>query len=66
MQDGELYVDSRLHFAFLGVYSGEYTWEEPVTKPDGSQGKVSHSYGLGNVWYSYLIPEIIENGIKLI
>ena len=43
------------HYVFLGVYSGEYHYV--VNNPDGSQ-KVE-PYGLGIVWYSDLVPEII-------
>lgn len=49
-------------FVFLGVYSGEYTWNERIEKADGRVEEFRRSYGLGNVWYSYLIPEIISSG----
>lgn len=62
MIDGQLKQSMSKQFVFLGVYSGEYTWEENVQHKDGSVEKIKRSYGLGNVWYSYLIPEIIENG----
>lgn len=46
-------------FVFLGVYSGEYLWKEIEELEDGTQKVRERSYGLGNVWYSYLIPQII-------
>lgn len=51
-------------FVFLGVYSGDFNYEETL-----SSGNLTlilkNPYGLGIVWYSDLIPEIINNGIKL-
>jgi len=49
-------------FVFLGIYSGEYTWKECVQKVDGTVETYDRSYGLGNVWYSALVPEIIKDG----
>jgi len=46
------------HYVFLGVYSGEYNYT--TTNPDGSL-KIE-PFGLGIVWYSDIIPEIIKNG----
>ena len=48
------------HYVFLGVYSGQYNYVE--TNPDGTT-KVE-SYGLGIVWYSDLVHEIV-NGSRL-
>ena len=48
------------HYVFLGVYSGQYNYVE--TNPDGTT-KVE-SYGLGIVWYSDLVREIV-NGSRL-
>lgn len=59
--DGQIKFSESKRYVFLGVYSGEYTWEE--TKDiAGNKIKMFNSYGLGNVWYSYLIPQIIESG----
>lgn len=58
VHNGELmYRDGSKEFILLGVYSGEYQWTDSMT---GQQ----HSYGLGNVWYSSLITEIIKEGEK--
>ena len=60
--EGGLHHSDVKQFVFLGVYSGEYTWDDIVTYPDGKKKTKQRSYGLGNVWYSSLIPEIIQNG----
>jgi len=49
-------------FVLLGVYSGEYIFYEEIDSY-GKKQKIQRSYGLGNVWYSYLIPQIIKEGI---
>lgn len=58
-----LYHKGSKQFVLLGVYSGEFQWDDNIDI--GSYTiKQKRSYGLGNVWYSYLITEIINNGIK--
>ena len=50
---------------FLGVYSGEPVQQcAPFDLGDMTIIR-RNSYGLGNVWYSDLIPEILNNNIKL-
>ena len=61
--DGSVKYSKYKQFVFLGIYSGEYLWREKV-KIDGKETEVKHSYGLGNVWYSHLVPQIISEGIK--
>lgn len=63
--DGQLKYCEDKQFVFLGVYSGEYIWEEEV-EIEGKKYKFPKSYGLGNVWYSYLVPQIINNGVNYI
>lgn len=63
MIDGTLKTCKTKQFVFLGVYSGEYTWDKKI-EIDGKEYLVDSSYGLGNVWYSHLIPQIIANGIN--
>ena len=62
MIDGRLNYSKTKQYVFLGVYSGEYMWKDKVKRKDGSEEEIDRSYGLGNVWYSYLIPEIIDGG----
>ena len=62
--DGKLKYSSSKQFIFLGVYSGEYIWKDTM-KIDQNDYSVDKSYGLGNVWYSYLVPEIIKSGKKI-
>ena len=63
MIDGHLNYCLSKQFVFLGVYSGEYTWEKDF-EIDGKKYLIDTSFGLGNVWYSNLIPEIITNGVS--
>lgn len=46
-------------YVFLGVYSGSYAPQD--IKDDDMYDK----FGFGAVWYSYLIPEIIDDGAEL-
>lgn len=63
MIDGTLKMSQTKQFVLLGVYSGEYTWDREIVV-DGKKCTINSSYGLGNVWYSHLIPEIITNGVS--
>lgn len=63
MIDGNLKYNKIKQFVFLGVYSGEFKWYENIDI-GGKIIRMGNSYGLGNVWYSYLIPEIISDGVK--
>jgi len=63
MIDGNLKYNKIKQFVFLGVYSGEFKWYENIDI-GGNIIRMGNSYGLGNVWYSYLIPEIISDGVK--
>lgn len=61
MIDQQLKYSTTKQFVFLGIYSGEYLWKEKITI-DGKEVEINRSYGLGNVWYSSLVPEIINDG----
>lgn len=61
--DGNLKFSKTKQFVLLGVYSGEFKWYEEI-EIAGTKYKMGNSYCLGNVWYSYLIPQIISSGIK--
>lgn len=60
MINGHLMHSKEMQYVFLGIYSGEYHYE----KKENGKVVFKEDYGLGIVWYSYLIPEIIENGIS--
>lgn len=63
--DGKLMHSNEKQFVFLGVYSGEPIQQcAPFDLGDLTIIR-KNSYGLGTVWYSYLIPEIIANGLHL-
>lgn len=65
MINGSLSYAQDKQFVLLGIYSGEYLWKEKIKMSDGHGETMERSYGLGNVWYSYLIPEIIETGYRM-
>lgn len=65
MIDGNLSHNKTKQFVLLGVYSGEPIYQSRPIEYDGITIIKRESYGLGHVWYSYLIPEIIEAGILL-
>lgn len=64
MIDGKICTNQNKDYVFLGIYSGEYYWKEIIEVIDGKQIEKHNSYGLGNVWYSYLVQDIIKEGIK--
>ena len=70
IQDGHMAYTLSKEFVLLGVYSGEPIFKEKIVIDgkqvmyEGKPAEIEKSYGLGNVWYSYLIPEIISRGIK--
>ena len=65
MIEGKLMFCSEKQFVFLGVYSGEPVQQcAPFDLGDMTIIR-KNSYGVGNVWYSDLIPGILNNNIKL-
>lgn len=66
MINGKLSTAQDKQFVLLGIYSGEYFWKEKIKMSDGHDETMERSYGLGNVWYSYLIPEIISSGHRIV
>lgn len=60
-QDGTLYQSEKKQFVFLGIYSGEYTIKKTNTN-DGKTETIEYKLGLGNVWYSEIVDEIIKKG----
>lgn len=71
IKDGQMLYSNSKEFVLLGVYSGEPVFKDKLIINgehfiiNGKPAEIEKSYGLGNVWYSYLIPEIIHNGLKL-
>ena len=60
-QNGTLYQSNEKQFVFLGIYSGEYIIEIKNDK-DGKVEVIECKLGLGNVWYSEVVDEIIKKG----
>ena len=56
-------TDSKTYdwFEFLGVYSGEFYREQETIEFEEMTITRKESYNTGNVWYYYLIEEIIDN-----
>lgn len=61
MIDYQIKYSKIKQFVFLGIYSGEYLRKEKITV-GGKETEIDGSFGLGNVWYSSLVPEIINDG----
>lgn len=62
---GHIYTAQEKQFAFLGVYSGEPFLQGTPIEFDDFTIIRKDGFNLGVVWYSYLIPEIINDGINL-
>ena len=66
MIDGKLMKNEVGEYLFLGVYSGEpIRSNAPIELEDMTIIK-KDSYNVGNVWYSTLVLQIIENGVQVI
>lgn len=59
MINGHLMHSKEKQYVFLGIYSGEYYYE----KKENGKVVLKEDYGLGIVWYSTLVPQIINNGM---
>ena len=59
MINGKMMTSKEKQYVFLGIYSGQYSH----TTIDAEGKKHKESFGLGIVWYSFLIPQIIEKGV---
>ena len=62
--EGKIMHHESKQFVFLGVYSGEPVYHSNLIDLEDITIIKKESFGLGSVWYSYLIPDIIENGVK--
>lgn len=61
MIEGHVKYNETKQFVLLGVYSGEPIYTQRFEMDDMVITRTK-SFGLGNVWYSSLIPEIINGG----
>ena len=65
VKDGTVMMANEKQFAFLGVYSGEYSFnEKPVMVGDLTITQRTW-FDLGIVWYAELVEEIIDSGVSL-
>jgi len=60
--NGKIAYSQIKQFVLLGVYSGEPVYKVRPIELDGLTIIREESYGLGNVCYAELIPDIISNG----
>ena len=60
-----IFTSTEKQFAFLGVYSGEpFRQSTPIEFDDFTIVR-KDGFNLGVVWYSYLIPEILNTGRQI-
>lgn len=63
--DGRIMYSKEKPFIFLGIYSGQpFLINDPIEFDDFTFIKKDF-FNVGNVWYSSLVPDIIENGQKI-
>ena len=60
IRNGQVYTSKEKQYTLLGIYSGE-----PFRIKDEKNNWNKETYDLGIVWYSYLIEDIINDGILL-
>lgn len=61
--DDKVMFNKAAPYIFLGIYSGEPILKRMPIELEGLTIIKSDSYNVGNVWYSFLVPEIIEKGV---
>ena len=65
ISNNKLFTSTEKQFAFLGVYSGEpFRQSTPIEFDDFTIVR-KDGFNLGVVWYSYLIPEILNTGRQI-
>ncbi len=62
---GHIYTAQEKQFAFLGVYSGEPFLQSTPIEFDDFTIVRKDGFNLGVVWYSYLIPQIVNDGVSI-
>lgn len=60
---GFLVFNKEKLFYCLGVFSGEPIFKGITIDVDGKPAIIDYRFDLGQVWYYYLIPETIHNGV---
>lgn len=65
IKGGEIFTSKNKQFAFLGVYSGEPFRQNIPIEFDDMIIIRKDGFNIGIVWYSYLVVEIINNGISV-
>ena len=65
ISNNKIFTSTEKQFAFLGVYSGEpFRQSTPIEFDDFTIVR-KDGFNLGVVWYSYLIPEILNTGRQI-
>lgn len=60
-----MFLSEDKQFAFLGIFSGEPLQISIPVEMDDIIITTKKSFNVGFVWYYYLIPEIINNGVPI-
>ena len=65
IENGKQFYSKEKKFAFLGVYSGEPYFESNPIEFDDFTITRKEGFNVGIVWYSYLVVDIVKNGISI-
>ena len=60
--DGQLMHAKEKQFCFLGIYSGDWKWQEEPIEFDDLVITRKSSFNVGTVWYGSLVDDIIAGG----
>lgn len=65
IDNGSIFVSENKQFSFLGIFSGEPLQISDPIEMDEIIITTKKSFNVGFVWYFYLIPEIINDGVSI-
>jgi hypothetical protein len=65
IQGKQIFTSENKRFCFLGIFSGEPLQISAPIETDDMIITTKQSFNVGFVWYFYLIPEIINNGVAI-
>lgn len=65
IEKGHIFTREDKQFCFLGIFSGEPLQISAPIETDDIIITTKQSFNVGFVWYFYLIPKIINNGVAI-
>lgn len=65
IEKGHIFTSEDKQFCFLGIFSGEPLQISAPIETDDIIITTKQSFNVGFVWYFYLIPKIINNGVAI-